>query len=48
MTVDTPAGSRPEIEAALLLLTKLGVTPADLIAGAAASEPARAAGLVGS
>src|SRR4051812_29218157 len=39
MNVDTAAGSRPEIDAALLLLARLGVTPQDLVAGAAASQP---------
>jgi len=39
MTVDMPTTGRPEVDAALLLLAKLGVTPADLIAGAAAARP---------
>jgi integrase len=39
MTVDIPAAGRPEIDAALLLLAKLGVTPEDLLAGAAAARP---------
>jgi integrase/recombinase XerC len=34
-----PATGRPEVDAALILLAKLGVTPADLLAGAAASRP---------
>ena len=40
MTVTVPASPRPEIEAALVLLTSLGVTPQDLLAGAAANRPA--------
>src|SRR4051812_36582149 len=38
MTVDHLAVGGPEIEAALLLLSKLGVTPADLMAGSAATR----------
>jgi integrase len=40
MTVDHVAVGRPEIEAALLLLSKLGVTPADLMAGSEATRSA--------
>jgi len=39
MSVDIPTAGRPEIEAALLLLAKLGVTPTDLVAGTAANRP---------
>jgi hypothetical protein len=31
---------QPEVEAALLLLARLGLSPADLVAGAAAARPA--------
>src|SRR5262245_3921170 len=37
--VGSSAG-RPEVDAALVLLAKLGVTPADLMAGAARGRPA--------
>lgn len=40
MSLDvSPTGGRPEVDAALVLLAKLGVTAADLIAGAAATHP---------
>ncbi|MFC7483077.1 hypothetical protein ACFQX7_28010 [Luedemannella flava] len=39
MSAETPTSGRPEIDAALVLLAKLGVSPADLIAAAAASRP---------
>jgi integrase/recombinase XerC len=40
MSAEPVAASRPEVDAALLLLAKLGVSPADLVAGAAAARPA--------
>jgi len=39
MTTTVPTSLRPEIDAAMLLLTKLGVTPEDLQAGVAANRP---------
>ena len=39
MTTTVTASLRPEIDAALLLLTKLGVTPEELLAGVAATRP---------
>src|SRR5689334_18009673 len=39
MANDGSAGGRPEVDAALVLLAKLGVTPADLMAGSAAARP---------
>lgn len=39
MNADAVTTTRPEVEAALLVLAKLGVSPADLAAGAAASRP---------
>jgi hypothetical protein len=40
MTAKGRQTSRPEVDAALLLLSKLGLTPNDLIAGAEANRPA--------
>src|SRR2546423_11872450 len=39
MPTQNMTSGRPEVDAALVLLAKLGVTPADLIAGAAAARP---------
>ena len=39
MTTQNMTSGRPEVDAALVLLAKLGVSPADLIAGAAAARP---------
>ena len=39
MTVDVMSSARPEVDAALLLLARLGLTPDDLMAGAASQAP---------
>jgi integrase/recombinase XerC len=39
MSIDMSTGGRPEVDAALVLLAKLGLSPDDLIAGAAANRP---------
>src|SRR2546423_7199072 len=39
MTTQNMTSGRPEVDAALVLLAKLGVSPADLIAGVAAARP---------
>lgn len=38
MTIDVVSSARPEVDAALLLLAKLGLTPDDLMVGATASR----------
>lgn len=39
MTIEALSSGRPEVDAALVLLAKLGLTPADLIAGAELNRP---------
>ncbi|MFI5495245.1 tyrosine-type recombinase/integrase [Actinoplanes sp. NPDC051859] len=39
MSTEVVGGSRPEVDAALLLLAKLGLSPDDLVAGAVAARP---------